>query len=275
VTNTAAAVPPELIARYDITLVPMQINFLDGQYEEGGEITTEEFYARLLREDVVPSTSPPSASRYARAFQALAADHDIILSIHISQALSGSYRSALAAAEQVRAAKVVVYDSGSVSGGTGLQVLTAARLIEQGAGIDAILMALQHQRDRTLVVFVPSTLRYMRNSWRVGPIAMTIASWLNIKPLIKVNDGKLELLDRIRSWDAALSRQLDEVARFSLDGPPGEIWIGQTNAPSQAQAFAQQVGERFPQVQIHVVEIGPAMAVHIGPGAVGLATYRP
>jgi len=274
VTNTAAAVPPELIARYGITLVPMQINFLDGHYEEGNEITTEEFYVRLLREDVVPSTSPPSVGRYARAFHALAADHEIILSIHISQALSGSYHNALAAIEQVRGARIFLHDSGSVTLGTGLQVVTAARLIEQGAGIDTVLAALQQQRGRTLVVFTPATLKYMRNSWRVGPIAMTLATWLNIKPLIKVSDGKLELLDRMRSWDAALSRQIDEVARFCQDGPPSEIAVCHVNALAEAQSFAGRVRERFSQAQVYIAEVGPVMAVHIGPGALGLATYH-
>jgi DegV family protein with EDD domain len=275
VTNTAAAIPPELVARYGITLVPMQINFLDGQYEEGGDISAEEFYARLLREDVVPSTSPPSAARYARAFHALSAEYDIVLSIHISQALSGSYHNALAAAEQVRAARIILHDSGSATLGTGLQVLTAARLIEQGAGIDAVLAALQHQRERTLVVFAPATLRYMRNSWRIGPIAMTLASWLNIKPLIKVRDGKLELLDRLRSWDAALSRQIDEVASFGKDGGLSEIAICHVNALAEAEAFAERVRKRFPQAQLHIADVGPVMAVHIGPGALGLATYIP
>jgi len=275
VTNTAAAVPPELVARYSITLVPMQINFLDGGYEEGSEITTEEFYERLLREDVVPSTSPPSVGRYVRAFQSLAAEHDLILSIHISQALSGSYHNALAAVEQVRGARIFLHDSGSATLGTGLQVLTAARLIAQGAGIDALLAALQHQRERTLVVFVPATLKYMRNSWRVGPIAMTLASWLNIKPLIKLSDGKLELLDRLRSWDVALGRQIDAIASFSNDGPPREIAVCHANALAAAQAFAERVRKQFPQAQIYIADIGPVMAVHIGPGALGLATYQP
>lgn len=274
VTNSAAGVPPELIARYRITQVPMQITFLDGHYDEGSELSTEEFYARLQREDVVPSTSPPSVGRYARTFHALAADHEVILSIHLSQALSGSYHNALAAAEQVSGARICLHDSGSATLGAGLQVLTAARLIEQGAGIEAVLMALQQQRGRTMMVFAPATLKYIRNSWRVGPIAMTLASWLNIKPLITVRDGKLELLDRMRSWDAALNRQIDEVARFCQDEPPSEIAVCHLNALSAAESFAVRVRDRFPQAQVFIAEAGPVMAIHIGPGALGLATYH-
>lgn len=274
VTNTAAGVPPEEIARYGITQVPMQINFLDGHYDESSGLSTEEFYARLLREEVVPSTSPPSVGRYARIFHTLAADHEIIVSIHISLALSGSYRNALAAAEQVSQAKIYLHDSGSVTLGTGLQVLTAARLIEQGADIDAVLAALQRQRGRTLIVFAPATLKYLRNSWRVGATDMTLASWLNINPLIKVRDGKLELLDRMDSWDAALNRQIDEVARFSQDEPVSEIAVCQINAPIAAESFAGRVRERFPHAQVFIAEVGPALGIHVGPGALGLATYR-
>jgi DegV family protein with EDD domain len=275
VTNVAAAVPPELVTRHEITVVPMQINFLDGHFEEVSEITSEEFYDRLANEDVVPSSSPPSVSRYLRTFRALAQDHDTILSIHISQALSGSYHNALAAAEQLPETRIVVHDSASVAIGTGLQVLTAARLIEQGTGIDAILTALQHQRSRTLFVFAPATLRYVRNSWRVGPIAALLASWLNIKPVIKMNEGKLELLDRMRSWDAALSRQIDELTHFGAGGQLSEIGISHINAPAEAEAFASRVRACFPHAQIYIADSGLALAVHMGPGALGLASYQP
>jgi DegV family protein with EDD domain len=258
-----------------MTLMPMQIHFLDGRYEETNEISDKEFYARLLREDVVPSTSPPSVSKYARTFQSLAAEHDLILSVHISQALSGSYHNALAAIEQVRGAKIFLHDSGSATLGTGLQALTAARLIEQGAGIDALLAALQHQRERTLVVFAPATLMYMRNSGRLGPIAMTVAAGLNIKPLIKISDGRLELLARARSWDAALGRQIDEIVSFGKGGSPSEIAVCHVNALAAAEALAERVRAQFPHAQIYIADAGPAMAVHIGPGAVGLATYQP
>jgi DegV family protein with EDD domain len=274
VTNVAAAVPPELVTRHAITVVPMQINFLDGHYEELSEITSEEFYERLAKEDVVPSSSPPSVSRYLRTFRALAQDHDTILSIHISQALSGSYHNALVAAEQLPETRIVLHDSASVAMGTGLQVLTAARLIEQGAGIDAVLAALQHQRSRTLFVFAPATLRYVRNSWRVGPIAMLLASWLNIKPVIKMNEGKLDLLDRQRSWEAALSRQIDELTHFGASGQLSEIGISHINAPAEAKAFANRVHACFPHAQIYIADSGPALAVHMGPGALGLATYQ-
>jgi DegV family protein with EDD domain len=275
ITNNAAALPPDIEERYGITLAPMQINFLDGNYEEGSDIGIREFYDRLEREDVIPSTSPPSVSRYVRAFRTLAADHEIILSIHISSALGAAYQNAEAAAQQISEARVVLYDSGMVAIGMGLQVLTAARLIEQGADIDAILAALRRQRSRTLMVFAPATLRYLRNSRRAGPIAAMLANLLGIKPVIGVSDGRLELIDRVRSWDAALVRQLDEAARFCAGAPPTEVGICHTNARSEAEAFAERVRARLPGVQIYIADAGPIMAVHIGPGAIGLATYRP
>jgi len=275
VTNNAAALPPDMVERYGITLVPMQINFLDGNYEEGSDIGFQEFYDRLEREDVIPSTSPPSVSRYVRTFRSLAANHEIILSIHISSTLGAAYQNAEAAAQQISEARVVLYDSGMVALGMGLQVLTAARLIEQGVGIDAILAALGRQRGRTLMVFAPATLRYLRNSRRAGPIATTLANLLGIKPVIGVSDGRLELIDRVRSWDGALNRQLDEAARFCAGTPPPEVGICHTNALSEAEAFAERVRAQLPAAQIYIADAGPIMAVHTGPGAIGLATYRP
>jgi DegV family protein with EDD domain len=275
VTNTIAALPPDLVARYKITILPMQINFLDGNYEEGTDIGEDEFYERLGREEVIPGTSAPTVARYLHAFQELAADHDTILSIHMSAALSDSNRNAQAAAQRLSGARVLLHDSGSVAMGIGFQALTAARLIERGANIDDIIVALEHQRQRTLALFVPATLRYVRNSRRVGPIAGMVATWLNIKPIVKVQEGRLIVLDRARSMEAALERQLDEVARFMAGAAPPEIAICHAHAPTAAQLFAERVQARFPDSPIHVSDVGPVLAVHTGPGALGLVTYRP
>jgi DegV family protein with EDD domain len=275
VTNTIAALPPDLIARHAITILPTMINFLDGNYEEGVDISEDEFYERLEREEVVPGTSAPTVSRYLHAFQELAANHSIILSIHMSAALSDSNRNAQTAAQRLSGARVLLHDSGSVAMGIGLQALTAARLIERGAQIDDILAALEHQRQRTIVLFTPATLRYMRNSRRVGPIAGVVATWLNIKPTIKVHEGRLTVIERARSMEAALERQIDEVARFFAGAAPPELAICHGHAPAAAQSFAERVRARFPDVPIYVSDIGAALAVHTGPGALGLMTYRP
>jgi DegV family protein with EDD domain len=275
VTNTVAALPPDLVARHSITILPMQINFLDGNYEEGIDIGEEEFYERLEREEVIPGTSAPTVARYLRAFQELAAEHDTILSIHMSAALSDSNRNAQAAAQRLDGARVLLHDSGSVAMGIGFQALTAARLIERGATIDDILTALEHQRQRTLALFTPATLRYMRNSRRVGPIAGMVATWLNIKPIVKVHEGRLTVLDRARSVDAALERQLGAVTGFFAGAAPPEIAICHAHAPAAAQLFVERVRARFPGAPIHVSDIGAVLAVHTGPGALGVMTYRP
>ena len=275
VTNTIAALPPDLVARHNITILPMQINFLDGNYEEGTDIGEDEFYERLEREEVIPGTSAPTVARYLRTFQELAADHDTILSIHMSAALSDSNRNAQAAAQRLSGARVLLHDSGSVAMGIGFQALTAARLIERGADIDDILAALERQRQRTLALFTPATLRYVRNSRRVGPIAGMVATWLNIKPIVKAHEGRLIVLDRARSMEAALERQLGEVAEFLAGAAPPEIAICHAHAPAAAQLFAARVRARFPDAPIYVSDIGAVLAVHTGPGALGLVTYKP
>jgi DegV family protein with EDD domain len=170
---------------------------------------------------------------------------------------------------------VLLHDSGSVAMGIGFQALTAARLIERGVGIDDILAALEHQRRRTLALFTPATLRYMRNSRRVGPIAGLVATWLSIKPIVKVHEGRLAILDRARSMDAALERQLDETAGFFAGAAPPELAICHAHATTAAQLFAERVRARFPDAPLHVSDIGAVLAVHTGPGALGLMTYRP
>lgn len=275
VTNSASALPADLVERYNIVVVPMVLNFLDGNYEEGVDMSLSEFYSRLVREPVIPITSPPSAPKYARTFRSLAEqNYDAILSVHISSHLSASYQNAVEAARDVSDVRILVHDSGSVALGTGFQVLTAARLREQGASVEQIMAALHYQRERTLALFTPATLRFMRNSRRVGPIASLVATWFNIKPVVRVVDGRLYALDRPRSWSSALERQIDELAAF-LDGEvPVEIGICHANAPDAVAAIMPLVQERFSGTTLRVADLGAVIATHVGPGGVGLATYR-
>lgn len=274
VTHSNAAVPPELVAQHAITLVPMQLAFLNGSYAEGVDIDLAEFYQRLEEEEVVPATFPPSVPQYMRTFQALAADHDSILVIHISSALTQSLANATAAAREVTGVQIVQHDSGSASAGTGLQVLRAARMIADGADIDAIMAALVQQRAQTLAVFTPATLRYMRNSGRVGAFSALIAMWFGVRPVVEVTEGRLRVVERTRSMEAALDRQIAELLAFMQGAAPAEIAVCHANARPAAVELAARMQALFPQAQIYIADQGPIMSVHTGPGMLGLATYR-
>lgn len=275
VTHTSAAVPPELIEQYAITLVPMQIAFLNGSYAEGADISTAEFYQRLEEEEVIPVTFPPSVPEYVRTFRALAANHDIILTVNMSNALSQAQANADLAASQVAGVRVVQHDSGSGAMGTGLQVLTAARMIEQGSDIEAIMAALQRQRERTLALFTPATLRFIRNSGRIGPIAALVAMWFGIRPVIQVVEGRLIVVERTRSLEAALDRQLVELATFLEGVDPVEFGVCHANDSEGAAAFAARVQAQYPRARVYIADQGPVLSVHTGPGMIGVATYRP
>lgn len=270
VTNSVAAIPADLIARYQITLVPMQIHFLNGSYEEERDISLAEFYERLAHEEVIPSTSPPSIRRYTEVFRSLAATHDTILSVHMSSTLTKSFRNAQLAAQQFEGAQVLVHDSGSVALGAGFQVLAAARMIEQRASAEAIMAELQRLRERTRVLFTPASLRFMRNSQQIGPISALIATWLNIKPIVSFHNGRIALIDRCRSFAAALDRQRAELARLLGGDRPAAIGVCHANAPDVAATLAEQIRAQFARAHIYTSDMGAVLAIHVGPGTIGL-----
>lgn len=273
-TVSPASLPEGLVRRYNITVVPTIINLIDGNYVEGSGISIEEFYRRLMTDEVVPSTSPATPTQLLQVFQTLLQQADAVVMVHISRHSSRTFEYACRAVEQLPGARIVNIDSGSISLGTGLQVLQAARAIEEGAGLDEVTALLEDLRRRTWLCFSPATLRYLRMSNRVGRIPALAASLLGIHPVLGVNQEGFQVLDRPRSREAAIQRMLNLTVDFASKTQPLEIGIIHTNAVAEARALESRAQELFPGVPIIQAEAGAVIGVHVGPGTLGVAMIR-
>lgn len=251
--------------------MPLQITYLRGNQEEP-QADLRAFYAALEKEEVFPSSLPPSFGRYTALFDQLLIEYDHVLVIEISPTFSESYARARDAATAF-GNRVIVHNSRSLSMGTGLQALAAARMIQDGATLEAVLERLRAQTAGTYSMLVPASMKYLRNSRRIGNLAMTVATFLNIMPVLACEHDLISMVSRSLSFQESVGKMLDAFCERYTDAPPNEIGVTHANSPL-ADAFYQQVQARFPGVPTYLSDVGPVMAVNSGPGALGISAYR-
>ena len=199
---------------------------------------------------------------------------DELLSITVSSKLSGTYQSAILAKDMVPEADVEAFDSATVSFGTGYMVLEAARAAEAGQSRESILKRLEEIRDNMCLSFTPATLKYLQMSGRVGGLAAAFASLLNIKPIIVMEDGKLEARERVRTRSKAINRVLELTEEAMGTTDPINLAVFHARAPEEGQALLEKAQARFNCQETLIGDLVASLAVHGGPGIVAIIAYK-
>jgi DegV family protein with EDD domain len=270
VTDSTADLPPELAASRSITVVPLTLNF-DGQsLLDGVDITPEDFYRRLPGATTHPTTSQPSPGRFAEAYSALLADHDNVISIHISEKLSGTYASALQAAEITDPKRVRVVDSQLASMSLGLIALTASAMASNGADVEAIESKVLNMRPHVQTYFSVATLEFLRRGGRIGRAGALLGSVLQVKPVLCIRDGQVTPLERVRTFERALNR-IVELTREVDRGHGVCVIVGHADAQSDAERIGRELEPIAETLMIQ--PLGPVVGAHAGPGVVGVGCY--
>ncbi|MBL7182967.1 MAG: DegV family protein [Anaerolineae bacterium] len=272
VTDSTADVPQELMERYDIREVPINIQFGTETYQEGIDIDRPTFFRKL--EEVMPTSSQPSPGQLVEVYRPLAEDGHSIISIHVTSKHSGTYQSAMLAKSMLPKADVEVFDTLSISIGTGYQVLAAARAAEEGQSMGEIIQLLEGIRSRMHLYLTPATLKYLQKSGRVGKLAGALASLLNVKPVIKVEDGVLEAFQNVRTRSKAIDRLVELTAEAVGTTEPVKLGIPHAQIPAEAEKLRQRLESTFNCDEMHVVDLACSLTVHGGPGIIGLISYR-
>lgn len=271
-TSTIASLPRAAIERYGIQLIPFTIQFLDGNYKESEDLDLAEFYRRLEQADAIPTTAPTSTAQWVQVFQQLGGAPALVF--HVAGQLSRSYEYALQAAGRIGDPGIINIDSGSFSLGAGLLVLAAAQALEGGESPGAAAALIERLRPHTFMMFTPPSVRYLRMSGRVGRLPALAASLIGIQPALALGPEGIEVAGRARSAAAARELLLEKLAAFAGSRGLRALGVTHTNAPAAAESFAAQVAGRFPGVPFAVSDAGPILAVHAGPGVLGLAAIR-
>jgi DegV family protein with EDD domain len=275
VTDSTCDIPADWLKQYQISVVPMTLIFGDEQFQDGIQITAKEFYERLLIDPIHPSTSQPTPEAFIAAFKkAAAAGADEIIAMVISSAMSGTYSSAVQAAQQMDI-PVQVHDSLNNSMGLGWQVMAAVRAREQGADAGAMLEAAKKVRERMVYYISLDTIEYLARGGRIGGAVKFLDSVLKVKPLIYVrpDTGTVAAGIPARSRASALQGMYREFFRHTDTSLRMHITVLHNNAEDEARAIEQQVKREYAPEELFVSIVTPALGAHTGPRAVALCGY--
>ena len=272
ITDSNCDLPQAMVDEFGITIIPMYINIGSESYLDGVTMARQEFYEGLPHFDSHPMTSVPGPGTFIETFEKLAAEGATdILAIHIAGSLSAMVNSARLAAEDWDRLPVTVFDSGNLTLGTGLQVLAAARAAAQGRTMDEIVTLLEDLASRTYCFAALDTVEFLRRSGRLTRFQWALASVLQIKPLLKMNDGEYEM-ERVRTRTAALARVVDLLGGL---GPLEELALVHTHAPEEAEALGSEARYLDLEGALSLsAEVAPVIGTHIGPGAVGFVAIK-
>jgi len=273
ITDTDASLPADVAARHGIRQVPITVHFGEETLRSEVDIDDVELFARVDREGKLPTTSAPAPGAFAEAYRAAFADGaDALICLCVSAEVSATYTAAVAARDMLPERDITVVDSQSISMGQGFMALAAAEAARAGASREEILSRAVAVRERTCLYAALSTLKYLAMSGRVGHLTAGMAGLLNIKPILTLRDGKLDLLERVRTRRKAWSRAIDLTAQ-ALDGRQVErMAVLHVAAPERAEQFEQQLCARLACPEdILIANITAGLSVHTGAGLVGVA----
>ena len=269
VTDSASDIPPEVTQKLGISIVPLTVSFGKKVYREGLDLNAEEFYSKLAQSEELPKTAQPSVGSFINVYETLAQQDNEIISIHLSNKLSGTYNAALLAKEAMtKNCRIEVVDSKSVSMGTGLTVIAAAKAVRAGVTFKEAMDIIHRNVSRMHLLAFLQTLEYLEKGGRLGKGKALLGTLLHVKPLITVQDGEVQPFGRARTTRGALQRLYDFVnALLHIRG----LSIMYTTVSKEVEILAKLLAPLFPQDRIIVTQVGSTLGTHTGPGTVGVA----
>ena len=269
VTDSTADLTPEQQRAAGITVVPLNVHFGDEVFRDHVDLSTDEFFRRLKASPQLPRTSQPSVGAFEEAYRSLRQGGDEIVSVHLSSKVSGTYNSALMAAQSVGEGKIDVVDSLSTSMALGFIALEGAKLARAGRDRQAVADCLRGLVHKARVICVVDTLTYLERGGRIGKARALLGSLLNVKPILQLKDGEVVPLGRARGRPQALNRLVELLER---DGKVRQLAIMHGAAQTDAEQLRERVASSYPGVDIQLTEIGAVLGTHTGPGVIGF-TY--
>jgi DegV family protein with EDD domain len=273
VMDGSGDMPPDWAATYNIAVVPIHLHIGDKEYLQGVDLSDEDFYRLVDQTRIIPKTAIPSPYQFIEFYRRIASPGDTILSLHLSSKLSGMFASAEQAARELAGElNVIALDTGNGSAGLGY-MCREARLLEQaGQSLQTIVKRMEFIRDHINIVFTIDTLEYARMSGRVKALQAVLSSLLNIKPIIALREGALDMAERVRTRQRALTYIIDTMKQ-RLDEQAVNVAVVHARCPEAGQALLERVKASLNCKEIILTNLSIAVSAHLGPGTVGIVAY--
>ncbi|MGD8397782.1 MAG: DegV family protein [Anaerolineae bacterium] len=276
VTDSTCDLPAGYYPEYDVHVVPINIQFGTETFRDGVDIDRPTFYQKIEETGSLPTTSQPSAGQFEEHYRRLMDEGaDEIISIHVTAKLSGTYQSAQLAAEALQdRLPIFPFDSACGSAGIGFMTLEAARMARAGKSAAEILDRLAVVRSRISLALTLRDMRFAQMSGRVGRLQGSLAALLNVKPIVLLQDGVIDVVEKVRSRSRSLGRMIELVSREVGTSEPINLAAIHADAPDEGQVLLEQARGLFNCRESFLVNLTTTLVVHFGPGTLGLVAYR-
>jgi DegV family protein with EDD domain len=274
VTDGAVDIPSGWREEFGIKRIPINVHFGEKTFIQDVELTLDEFYKMVDdKSNPFPKTSQPSPHQFVEFYKQNFQPGDTILSIHITSKLSGTYASAVAAAEELKGTyNVVTFDSLGGSLGVGFMCRAARQMERAGKSVDEIVRHLESIRDQVYIILTLDTLDYARRSGRVGTLSAALASVLNVKPIARLQDGLVNMVEKVRTRKAALERVL-VLGKELVGDKPVHLGVMHARDIESGTALMEEAKKHFNWKSAEMTDLSISLAINFGPGTVGLVLY--
>jgi DegV family protein with EDD domain len=273
VMDSAGEIPEEWRLEYDVEVIPVNIQFENKTYQQGIDLSNDDFYRLAKSSRVIPKTSQPTPQQFIEFYKRIAQASDTILSLHVTGKLSGTFNSAVLAAQELKnKLNIIPFDSGSGSAALGFMCKEVRQLERAGATIQAIIARLNAIRQNVNVVLTLDTLEYARRSGRVKALPAALAALIKIKPIIILKDGVLDMKERVRTRQRATNRVL-EIIHQRVDDRLVNVAVVHSQSLEAAKHLMQKVKETLRINEAIISDLSIGVAANLGPGTIGIIAY--
>lgn len=273
VTDGAADMPDNWADKYKIEIIPINIHIHEKAFLQGVELSNEDFYQIVEQSGAIPKTSQPSPQQFIDFYHRIAVLGDTILSMHVTSKLSGTFESAQLAAKELQGKfNIIPFDSASGSAALGFMCKEARIMATAGASIEAILARMNFIRDNINIVFALETLEYAKMSGRVKTLQAALASLLNVKAIVVMHDGMLDMAEKVRTRQRSIDRVIERTRRI-FGSNLVNVAVVHARDVDAGQSLLERVKDIFNCNELIMTDLSISVAANLGPGTIAIIAY--
>jgi DegV family protein with EDD domain len=271
VTDSVSDIPKESVERYGITVLPLTVNFQDGSYRDGVDLSPESFFNKLKQASKMPTTSQVPPGEFLETFEELVKDGHQVIGVFMSSKLSGTYQSAMTARDMLGVGNIAVLDSQMISYGFGQVVVAIAKLAQKGHDFDKLIELAQEMIDKSTCRFIVDTLEYLTKGGRLKPAEAMVGNLLNIKPILTMTSGELKSFSKARGRKKAVRLVLDDLKSRNIDLNHKHVAFFHAVDREYLQEFYEVVHKEYPHMIASFSQVGCVVGTHSGPSCIALS----
>jgi DegV family protein with EDD domain len=273
VTDGASDMPPGWETEYKIDVLPLRVSFGEDTYTQGDNFSLEDFY-RLVRETrIIPKTSLPSPGQVMEFYRRIATRGDTILSMHITSKLSGTFSTIQSAAQELKDEfRILTFDSGAGSAAVGYMCREARLMDRAGLSPEQIIRRMERIREKLILIFTLDNLEFAYLNGRINAFQNVLSSLLNVKPIVILREGLLEIAGKVRTRQKAFDHILNAV-QARIGSHPAYVAVVHAADPAAAHALAERIRTMINVKESIITDLAIPVAANLGPGTIGIVAF--